>query len=147
MNIGNLFFSWSGRINRAKFWLASSICLIIWGTVELTARMLLKGFDIPQGAALPLVIAFWLPQVLLVIPMTAIGVKRLHDRAKSGWWLVLFSVVPWVVHVAHAHVALSVASLGLSAWALVEMGCLRGTIGPNRYGDDPLALQPRPIIV
>jgi uncharacterized membrane protein YhaH (DUF805 family) len=24
-------------------------------------------------------------------------------------------------------------------WALVELGCLRGTPGRNQYGDDPLA--------
>ena len=147
MNIGNLFFNWSGRINRAKFWLASLICLVVWGTVELSALMLMKGFDIPEGAVLPLAFAFWLPQVLLVIPMTAIGINRLHDRAKSGWWLLLFGVVPAVIHAVSSHIALLVASLMISIWALVEMGCLRGTIGPNRYGDDPLALQPRPIVV
>ena len=26
----------------------------------------------------------------------------------------------------------------LSIWAFVELGCLRGTSGPNRYGPDPL---------
>jgi uncharacterized membrane protein YhaH (DUF805 family) len=25
-------------------------------------------------------------------------------------------------------------------WILVELGCLPGTEGPNRYGPDPLAL-------
>jgi len=147
INIPTLFFSWSGRINRMKFWLASLILLAVWGTLELTARILLRGGDIPQGAVLPVVIAFWLPQVLLIIPMTALGVQRLHDRAKHGWWLVLFFVVPWAIHAAHAHVALSMASLGLSVWALIEMGCLRGTIGPNQYGDDLLALQTRSIVV
>jgi uncharacterized membrane protein YhaH (DUF805 family) len=23
-------------------------------------------------------------------------------------------------------------------WAFVELGCLRGTLGPNRFGPDPL---------
>jgi uncharacterized membrane protein YhaH (DUF805 family) len=25
-------------------------------------------------------------------------------------------------------------------WAIVELGCLRGTEGPNRFGPDPLAV-------
>lgn len=33
---------------------------------------------------------------------------------------------------------LSIISLGLSLWLLVELGCLRGTVGPNTYGEDPL---------
>ena len=34
---------------------------------------------------------------------------------------------------------LSWSSLVISIWALVELGCLRGTIGQNKYGPDPLA--------
>jgi uncharacterized membrane protein YhaH (DUF805 family) len=34
----------------------------------------------------------------------------------------------------------SLASLAVSLWALVELGFLRGTAGPNRYGPDPLVL-------
>jgi uncharacterized membrane protein YhaH (DUF805 family) len=26
-------------------------------------------------------------------------------------------------------------------WAFVELGCLKGTAGPNKYGDDPLEPQ------
>jgi uncharacterized membrane protein YhaH (DUF805 family) len=28
--------------------------------------------------------------------------------------------------------------LALAIWALVWFGCLRGTVGPNQYGPDPL---------
>jgi len=27
----------------------------------------------------------------------AIGVKRLHDRDKSGWWIVVFYILPWIL--------------------------------------------------
>jgi uncharacterized membrane protein YhaH (DUF805 family) len=39
------------------------------------------------------------------------------------------------------NVAFFVSLLGavLSAWAFVEIFCLRGTRGPNRFGSDPLA--------
>jgi uncharacterized membrane protein YhaH (DUF805 family) len=29
-------------------------------------------------------------------------------------------------------------SLALMIWGFVELGCLRGTVGPNRFGPDPL---------
>jgi uncharacterized membrane protein YhaH (DUF805 family) len=34
--------------------------------------------------------------------------------------------------------ALSWAGFALTMWGFVEIGCLRGTVGPNRYGANPL---------
>jgi uncharacterized membrane protein YhaH (DUF805 family) len=34
---------------------------------------------------------------------------------------------------------LHVISFAISVWAFVELGCLLGTVGPNRYGPDPLS--------
>ncbi|MGE3873090.1 MAG: hypothetical protein AB7F74_09050 [Parvibaculaceae bacterium] len=34
---------------------------------------------------------------------------------------------------------LSIASLVVGIWALIELGILKGTDGPNRHGPDPLA--------
>jgi uncharacterized membrane protein YhaH (DUF805 family) len=81
------------------------------------------------------------------------AIKRLHDRNKSGWWVVLFYGAPTVISVIASILdgslesspqlpmllLLQVASLVISIWALVELGCRRGTIGHNRYGPDPLA--------
>ena len=39
---------------------------------------------------------------------------------------------------------LGLASFVISIWALVEIGFLRGTVGPNAYGPDPLH---RPAVV
>jgi uncharacterized membrane protein YhaH (DUF805 family) len=35
-------------------------------------------------------------------------------------------------------------SFAITIWAIVELGFLRGTIGPNRYGPDPLPLPTLP---
>ena len=29
-------------------------------------------------------------------------------------------------------------SLGLWTWAIIELGCIRGSVGPNEYGPDPV---------
>jgi uncharacterized membrane protein YhaH (DUF805 family) len=76
----------------------------------------------------------------------ATAVKRLHDRDRSGWWTIPFFVVPglyeqfsdllpdsnWVL-------PFTLAASILWLWGLVEMFCLRGTSGDNRFGPDPLA--------
>jgi uncharacterized membrane protein YhaH (DUF805 family) len=35
-------------------------------------------------------------------------------------------------------IILHLVSFAITIWAIVELGFLRGTIGPNRYGPDPL---------
>jgi uncharacterized membrane protein YhaH (DUF805 family) len=78
--------------------------------------------------------------------VTAATVKRLHDRNRSGWWMIPFFIVPplfnrfddllgdsWIVFF------LGLVVFVLSIWSFVETFCLRGTRGPNRFGPDPLA--------
>ena len=78
------------------------------------------------------------------------GIKRLHDRNKSGWWVLLFYGAPTALSAvaalleSGAETSLAVllfqlVNLVILVWALIELGCLRGTIGQNRYGPDPLA--------
>jgi uncharacterized membrane protein YhaH (DUF805 family) len=76
----------------------------------------------------------------------ATSIKRLHDRNKTGWWVVIFLIAPPGLNTLwdwldSPNLALLVSALacGLSVWGFVELFCLRGTRGPNRFGSDPLA--------
>ena len=65
--------------------------------------------------------------VLVVVECVAVWInvgvlaRRWHDRGKSGW-MSLILLVPIVGVI----------------WLYVELGGLRGTIGSNRFGADPL---------
>jgi uncharacterized membrane protein YhaH (DUF805 family) len=37
-----------------------------------------------------------------------------------------------------AMVLIGIASVGICLWFFIEFGCLRGTIGANRFGPDPV---------
>lgn len=124
--MANLLFSFRGRINRAKFWLIVLGILV----VELVLFTVLGGnaaqlaepqevFD-SLGWAGGAVLSIFFAIVAWV--SLAIGVKRFHDRDKTGWW-VLIALVPLIGPL----------------WYLVEVGLLRGTDGHNVYGSDPLA--------
>ena len=72
--------------------------------------------------------------------------KRIHDRNKTGKLAALFYGL-WFVFMAAAiatggnaviAIGLFLLSLAISIWFLIEFGCLRGTIGSNRYGPDPV---------
>lgn len=55
----------------------------------------------------------------LFLPSLAVAFRRLHDLDRTAWWLLLsFTIIGAVV---------------LLIWF-----CLRGTVGPNRFGSDPL---------
>jgi len=42
-----------------------------------------------------------------------------------------------------SRVILGIGSLAVTVWVIVELGCLRGTQGPNRFGPDPLEASPQ----
>ncbi|WP_198371296.1 DUF805 domain-containing protein [Roseomonas rosulenta] len=105
--------------------------------------------------------------ILSIWPMLAGSIKRLHDRNRSGWWIggfYLLSAAAGTVAflslagatagmfmyrdrpvtpedaqgVALVMIAAGLLVLGFGIWLLVETGFLRGTIGANRFGPDPL---------
>ena len=89
--------------------------------------------------------AFIVLAIAVLASCLAIGVTRLHDRDKSAWWVLLFYLCPPIVETLaslndldSAMVFLNILSLAITLWAFVELGFLRGTFGPNRYGPDPL---------
>ncbi|MGY3031840.1 uncharacterized membrane protein YhaH (DUF805 family) [Bradyrhizobium sp. USDA 4354] len=76
----------------------------------------------------------------------ATAIKRLHDRDRSGWWLVPFFLVPGLFSQfsdllpdSHWMLPFSLAASILWLWGLVEMFCVPGSAGDNRFGPDPLA--------
>jgi uncharacterized membrane protein YhaH (DUF805 family) len=124
------------------------------------------GLAAAGGSLLLFVILGVVLYIGLFVAWLAVTTKRLHDRDKSAVWILVFIVAPLVINVyvfstmfstmATSHgfdpqqmmatmnanpiliVARLVAAV-LSIWGFVELYCLRGTAGDNRYGPDPLA--------
>jgi uncharacterized membrane protein YhaH (DUF805 family) len=76
----------------------------------------------------------------------ATAIKRLHDRDRSGWWIVPFFFVPNLLfHFgslkpdSNWFAPLDWAIQALWLWGLVEMFIVPGGAGDNRFGPDPLA--------
>ena len=154
-SLTTLLFTYTGRINRAKYWLALAIYLAITvlliaiGLIMFGNSILAIGDEETDDIVVGLLsrgIGFTLIVLVVYIPMVIsgfmVGIKRLHDRDKSGWWLLVFYVLPGALNAIGETLAagwiFSLASFAVSIWALVELGFLRGTVGPNRYGPDPL---------
>jgi uncharacterized membrane protein YhaH (DUF805 family) len=154
MNFANVLFSFSGRINRAKFWLSVVFWLVVVFVAFVVIIVLIgRGVsDLDTDDIGGLIAAFGagiIVVAIVLIPMfisnLAVGIKRLHDRNKSGWWIVLFYFGPAVLDAigntsdsGNVSFALGLAGFAIAIWGIVELGFLRGTVGPNQYGPDPL---------
>ena len=134
-----------GRLRRRDFWIGLLILLLI----EIALSFGLAGLMRPTGATPIERAAMWLALAILLWGSAALIVKRLHDRDKSALWYPLFGIAPalcyhlGVVYSSNISNVLSPAQqafwlLGgiLWIWAIVELGFMPGTTGPNRYGPD-----------
>ena len=86
---------------------------------------------------------------LLMWVYFATSIKRLHDRDKSGWWMVPFFVVPGLYNQfadrlpdSYCRSAAGHCRVRLVLWGFIEMYCLKGSRKTNRFGADPLAPPP-----
>ncbi|HET7334113.1 MAG TPA: DUF805 domain-containing protein [Rhizomicrobium sp.] len=192
MDWGHYLFGFSGRINRAKIWLFILLTIVaqaiffalLWPLAGFSFLGIWHAHDNPAAAIFGglsgasaglLTIGFY---VAVFIAGLAVTVKRLHDRNKSAWWLIIFYVLPWALNMRalstyrtgfhnfglhndgpFTNIAmhmgssmsttmglqgglLSALAFVLTVWAFVELYLLRGTIGDNRFGPDPLAGKP-----
>jgi uncharacterized membrane protein YhaH (DUF805 family) len=163
MSYSDLLFSFKGRINRLRWWVTAIVVALIvgiaGGVIDLAAQHTGHGtLNAETGQFEPTglyAVAIGLLYVLNAWISYAITTKRLHDRGRSGWWLVV-QIVGIVIAVAalmlglarpeHHHTiayvvagVFGVASAIIGLWIFIEVGFLKGTNGPNSYGPDPLA--------
>jgi uncharacterized membrane protein YhaH (DUF805 family) len=128
-----LFTSFDGRINRAKYWAGTIILAVIsivlgfiigaifgpstFGTI-LVALVTLALFyrDKPGQTAL-----YGLVPVLIASLLQAFGLTGTPQEPNALGWIC------------------TLVTMGVGLWFLIELGILKGTPGPNRFGGDPLA--------
>ena len=79
----------SGRARRKEYWMFFLFNLIIFFVLGLIEGFLRIAPQI-NGSVLASIYA-----LAILIPGIAVGVRRLHDTNRSGWWL-LISLVPLI---------------------------------------------------
>jgi uncharacterized membrane protein YhaH (DUF805 family) len=156
LGVVSLLFGFKGRINRAQYWLGS----VGVGFAAVLALMLVGLVAAPQGVSKDAALQA-APLMLIMMGLVglvagwaglALQVKRFHDRNQPGW-LTLLPVLPMfglmftVVGSAlsgHSFEQLiaSAQPYVLVLWAInffffINLGCLAGTDGPNKYGPPP----------
>jgi len=105
------YFNFKDRASRSEYWYFQILVfpIALWS-------------QFPSNTSSVLILQIILLFGVLV-PAFSSGVRRLHDRDKSGWW-ILINFVPFV------------------GWIiLLIMLAEKGTEGPNRFGPYPLKLR------
>jgi uncharacterized membrane protein YhaH (DUF805 family) len=153
MDMGYLYTSFEGRINRAKYWLGAIVLGIISAVVTFGSIYAAGGSILERDSRTRMISL--VVQLVFLYPSAALMVKRLHDRNRPGYFAA-FLLVPLVLNsvtdvmgltgnpfnqnaLDYVFIAIIVV---VAIWFFVELGCLRGTVGPNQYGPDPLAGAP-----
>ncbi|MPY71564.1 MAG: DUF805 domain-containing protein [Alphaproteobacteria bacterium] len=110
------YAQFSGRSRRAEYWYFYLFCVLVSIGLDILSRVLAPADLLAQLVQLIFALA-------TLIPSISVGVRRLHDIDRTGWWMLLWLVpfLGWIV--------------------LIVFACLRGTDGPNRFGPDPLATE------
>jgi len=139
MSLTEQLFSFEGRLRRRDYWISS---IVLWIAVFAASACIFGVFGAFHGNAWAVspessrallssgiisVLLFLAIMLIALWPSLAIGVKRCHDRDKSGWWLALWFAL------------MMIPFLGILAWAwqVIELGFVDGTQGSNRFGPSP----------
>jgi len=157
MDFTYLFASLQGRINRAKWWAGEAILFLVFSVTSLIGNQTMVGRTISA-----------LSWIILYLPAYPLAAKRFQDRDKPGetaLYAYILSIMavgllsfgpvqgnPQTLELPISDVDVSLNwntnTLGLicfvilivvTIWFLIELGMLKGTPGPNRFGPDPLS--------
>jgi len=103
------YVNFSGRAARSEFW--------YWTLFTVLISIVVDAYDYGMGSGSGLLGQLW--GLATFLPGLAVGVRRLHDTDRSGFWMFLLLAV-------------------VGIFVLIVFWCFKGTSGNNQYGPDPL---------
>ena len=131
------YAEFSGRSRRKEYWMYVLLLVIVALVIGLVEAALGLSETVGPYGPLSGILA-----LVTFVPSIAVGVRRLHDTNRSGWWL-LIGFAPYLLSMALVFSGNLVIGGVVSLVALIGMIALLiflvldGTKGPNKYGEDP----------
>jgi uncharacterized membrane protein YhaH (DUF805 family) len=114
------YVDFTGRARRTEYWMFVLFSMSI--TIVLGVLDNLMGMAFVPGSYGPLGLIYILA---VLLPTVGVGVRRLHDTGRSGWWMLL-------------------GPIPLVSIVLIVFLAIEGDRGPNAYGPDPKMLVDNP---
>jgi uncharacterized membrane protein YhaH (DUF805 family) len=116
LKVLNDYAVFEGRASRSEYWyftLFNIIIIILLSVVENSLGLIVFASDGGLG------VLSMLYALAVLVPSLAVGVRRLHDTDRSGWWMLL-AIIPIV------------------SLVLIVFFIFKGSEGDNQYGASPL---------
>jgi uncharacterized membrane protein YhaH (DUF805 family) len=104
------YVGFSGRARRSEYW--------YWVLAYFLVYLVAAGLDAVVNTSLLVTLV----ALAVLLPSLAVGVRRLHDTGRSGWWLLL-GLIPVIGGII-----------------LIVFCVMEGTPGSNAYGPNPKSL-------
>ena len=134
-------FSFDGRLGRREYWISILILVSVLGLPMFVIYPMVGDSTTVAGlqAKSNLMVGLWF---VMLFPVLALTIKRLHDFNASGWWAVPLAFLGLIgrattpyAQFGDADIHLAANVLGyLSTLATIALGMPRGTAGANRFG-------------
>ena len=103
------YVSFSGRAVRSEYWYWALFIFILTIVSGILDGAMFPDSESGQG---PITVV---ASIVTLLPSLAVGVRRLHDIDRTGWWyLIVFTFI--------------------GIFVLIYWACQPGTPGPNRFG-------------
>jgi uncharacterized membrane protein YhaH (DUF805 family) len=142
----NALFSFQGRMNRAPYWgyslLLFALIFLPLFAILFAAALRLDGIPQAQIEATLQRDFIWLIlgfTALSLWPTLALMAKRLQDHGKPGKLAILLANAAGIIATDNPMLAvLGLLTVIVGLFNFVYLGCMRGTIGANAYGEDPV---------
>ena len=161
------YFSLNGRISRSQYWLRFVVpYMVIYFILEIIGAIAGSGSDLYIAISIVIFIfslaMFWpsiailvkrihdrnksgwwslflyLPTLIFTILLIAWVGTAIVAIAAGGTDSVTDAALPALGGLGILVIVLGLVTLGIDIWFFVEFGCLRGTIGSNLFGPDPV---------
>lgn len=101
------YVGFQGRARRKEYWMFA----LVNGIITIILSVILGIMDLSPVASLY--------SLAVLLPSLAVGIRRLHDTNRTGWWL-LISLIP-----------------GVGFIILIIFMCFDSDPSINQYGENP----------
>ncbi len=105
------YVTFAGRAARSEYWYWTLFAVLVSIATSLIDLAIFPTFGFSPLNSLA--------GLALFLPGLAVTIRRLHDLDRTGWWVLLVLTVIGII-------------------LLIVWFCMRGTVGPNQYGPDPI---------
>ena len=88
------FVDFSGRARRSEYWYFALFTFLVGIVTGILDAILGTDYDNTSGGLVNTLVS-----LVLFLPSLAVGVRRLHDTGRSGWWILigLIPIIGWIV--------------------------------------------------